>query len=340
MGKFADELAPKFADSDEPTLESFTRGSIGWFIQRRIEDAAKPGARRLGYTHLYGLRRMQRAAIASVKAAALKPTDLIAHCQARKAAGVQAATIGQDVSYLRGVIRDYVELEELPQEAFLCFMKVKRRLEKEQLIGKSKARSRRPTPDELERLIAHFHKQNEHPRTTTDMVIVTEFSYHSARRISETCRLRYGDVDVARRTCWVYDLKNPKGKGESAEFPLLGRAWEIVEERMRLIELKRTPEQRKYMRLFPFSSKTCSARYTLAKKALGIVGLRLHDNRREAISRLFEAGYNVPEVAKVSLHKNPTLLLGSTYTALKPEDLHMGIDGPAAKRTWCPNPCS
>jgi hypothetical protein len=38
----------------------------------------------------------------------LKPTDLIAHCQARKAAGVQAATIGQDVSYLRGVIRDYV----------------------------------------------------------------------------------------------------------------------------------------------------------------------------------------------------------------------------------------
>jgi hypothetical protein len=67
-------------------------------------------------------------------------------------------------------------------------MKVKRRLEKEQLIGKSKARSRRPTPDELERLIALFHKQNEHPRTTTDMVIVTEFSYHSARRISETCR--------------------------------------------------------------------------------------------------------------------------------------------------------
>jgi hypothetical protein len=51
--------------------------------------------------------------------------------------------------------------------------------------------------------------------------------------------LRYGDVDVAKRTCWVYDLKNPKGKGESAEFPLLGRAWEIVAERMREIEMAR-----------------------------------------------------------------------------------------------------
>jgi hypothetical protein len=69
MTKFADEILPKFADSDEPTLADFKDGSIGWFIQRRIEDAAKPGARRLGYTHLYGLRRMQRSAIAKVKAA-------------------------------------------------------------------------------------------------------------------------------------------------------------------------------------------------------------------------------------------------------------------------------
>jgi integrase len=162
------------------------------------------------------------------------------------------------------------------------------------------------------------------------MVTVTEFSYHSARRISETCRLRYGDVDTAKKTCWVYDLKNPKGKGENAEFPLLSRAWELVEQRMKFIEAEVSDlEERKKVRLFPYHAKTCSQRYTLAKKALGIKGLRLHDNRREAISRLFEQGFGVPEVAKVSLHKNPTLLLG-TYTALRPEDLHRG---PASKRS-------
>jgi len=38
---------------------------------------------------------------------------------------------------------------------------------------------------------------------------------------------------------------------------------------------------------------------------------------------MFEQGFNVPEVAKLSLHRNPTLLL-KTYTALRAEDLHLG----------------
>jgi hypothetical protein len=67
MTKFADEILPKFADSDEPTLADFTHGSIGWFIQRRIEDAAKPGARRLGYTHLYGLRSCSEPTLGSLR---------------------------------------------------------------------------------------------------------------------------------------------------------------------------------------------------------------------------------------------------------------------------------
>jgi integrase len=308
----------------------WSKGTMAWFIEERIRESRKPGARPLGDSHYYTLRRLQEEAIGKVDAASLKPTDLLDHGRARKAKGIQAPTINQDITFLRGVVRDAVELEQLPQESLLAFMKAKRRLEKEQLIGKSRARTRRPTDDELSRLLEHFTKQNEHPRTETDMVTVTEFSYHSARRISETCRLRYGDVDTAKKTCWVYDLKNPKGKGENAEFPLLSRAWELVEQRMKFIEAEVSDlEERKKVRLFPYHAKTCSQRYTLAKKALGIKGLRLHDNRREAISRLFEQGFGVPEVAKVSLHKNPTLLLG-TYTALRPEDLHRG---PASKRS-------
>jgi integrase len=87
-------------------------------------------------------------------------------------------------------------------------------------------------------------------------------------------------------------------------------------------------QPRKDARIFPYNEKSCGAAFRDACRKLGIKDLRLHDQRHEAISRLFEQGYNVPEVAKVSLHRNPALLL-KVYTNLRPEDLHKG---PAAKR--------
>lgn len=51
----------------------------------------------------------------------------------------------------------------------------------------------------------------------------------------------------------------------------------------------------------------------------GIVNLHFHDLRHEAISRYFEAGLNVPEVALISGHKDPRILL--SYTHLRAEDV-------------------
>lgn len=325
--KFADELAPKFADSDEPTLESFTRGSIGWFIQRRIEDAAKPGARRLGYTHLYGLRRMQRAVIAKVKAEKLKPADLLDHCRGRKATGIKPATISQDVTYLRTIVRDYVESEELPQDAILAFAKARRKLDQEQLIGKSSQRDRLPNQEEIRLLKAKFAKQNDHHLTTTDMVLVVRAELTTGRRISEVCRIERQHVNVEERTCWIYDLKNSKGKGYNAKFALLGEAWTLFEERLAAIPNHPTA------RLFPFSSKTCSARYTLAKKELQkehpklFHNLRMHDNRAACFVMLLDKGYSPLQVRKgVSLHRNPNTF-ENVYARIRPEDLHGGPTG-------------
>jgi len=60
----------------------------------------------------------------------------------------------------------------------------------------------------------------------------------------------------------------------------------------------------------------------------GSRGCTFTNNRRECISAWSSRASTVPEVAKLSLHRNPTLLL-KTYTALRAEDLHLG---PAAKR--------
>ena len=56
-----------------------------------------------------------------------------------------------------------------------------------------------------------------------------------------------------------------------------------------------------------------------AVRRAGIAGLRLHDLRHEATSRLFEKGLNVMEVASVTGHK--TLQMLKRYTHLNAVDL-------------------
>jgi integrase len=307
------------------TVNQFEIGTVAWFIQRKMDDSEKPGARRMGKSQFYLLRNVQRAPIGGKKAVELKVADLIEHCRARKSGAerkaVKPPTIMQDIVYLRGVIRESVEVDDLPPEALLVFMKAKRRLEKEQLIGKSALRDRLPTPEEIAALMNFFSAQNNRKSTKTPMDLITQATLWTGRRISELCRITRADVDVAKRTCWVRDLKNPKGKGEHAEFALLGRAWDIFEERLRVIP------NHPQARLFPYNPKTCSARYTLAKKALGIQGLRMHDNRAECFTKLLEKGYSIAQVQKgVSLHKDPKMLI-ARYTRIKAADLHRGPAG-------------
>lgn len=302
---------------DKPRIRA---GSIAMMIERFIADRNQPGGRPLGLSHFYTLRTIQRSPFGAKLPEEVKAVDFLDHCKRRKASGVAPQTINQDMTYASGMLKYAVEIWEQPgaELAYAAYRKAKPQLVREQLIAKSQPRDRRPTPEELERLLAHFAQEPRKPRKNIiPMVPVVKFSYLAGRRISETCRILWADVDMEKRTCMVRDLKNAKGKGFHDTFPLLGEAWDVV-----------MAQPRVSARVFPYNAKSCGAKYTLAKKALGIENLRLHDNRRHCFSGLFEQGYSVPEVQKVSLHRNPTILL-KNYTALKPEDLHLG---PASKR--------
>ena len=58
-------------------------------------------------------------------------------------------------------------------------------------------------------------------------------------------------------------------------------------------------------------------------KRTGIVDLRFHDLRHEAISRFFEMGLSVPEVALISGHRDYRML--QRYTHLKPEEVGLKL---------------
>ena len=56
----------------------------------------------------------------------------------------------------------------------------------------------------------------------------------------------------------------------------------------------------------------------LVKRA-GLSNLRFHDLRHEAVSRFFERGLSVPEVALISGHRDVRMLF--RYTHPRPEDI-------------------
>jgi len=182
------------------------------------------------------------------------------------------------------------------------------------LIAKSQERDRRPTDDELDLLYAYWQRPNVRRLLTIPMENVVRFAIASCMRLGEITRLRWDDVNVADRTILIRDRKHPqKKKGNHQEVPLLGEAWTIVQSQ---------PHLEDEPCIFPYKQQSIGANFTRAVLRLRIDDLHFHDLRHHGISLLFEAGYQIHEVALVSGHTDWRQL--KRYTQLRAKDLHRG----------------
>ena len=100
-------------------------------------------------------------------------------------------------------------------------------------------------------------------------------------------------IDWANKICRLKDTKN----GLERFVPLSGAALTIIGSR-----------QHSDGALFPVKPDTLSQAFARACKRLEIENLRSHDLRHEAISRLFEKGLSVPQVAAITGHQDYRML--------------------------------
>jgi integrase len=121
-------------------------------------------------------------------------------------------------------------------------------------------------------------------------------------RRGELLSIRWKDVDQTAPTIRILKTKN----GHPRTIPLTPKAVEI------LSSLGKKDE-----RVFPVTPNAVRLAWGRLRKRAGLEDLRLHDLRHEAVSRFFEYGLTVPEVALISGHKDPRML--SRYTHLRPE---------------------
>jgi integrase len=169
------------------------------------------------------------------------------------------------------------------------------------LIRKGNERNCRPTLEELDQLMQHFGRIRENRPSSIPMQKIVAFALFSTRRQEEITLLRWDDLEEDR--ILVRDIKHPGDKkGNNAYCELPPEAVAIVKSMPREDDC-----------IFPYSTDAISAAFTRACKILGIEDLRFHDLRHEGISRLFEMGRTIPQVATVSGHRSWTSLRRYTH---------------------------
>lgn len=237
---------------------------------------------------------------------ALTVAQLIDHVRRRRADGTGPATVANDLTWIGVVLRAAKSVKEVPVRPAIV-EEARTACRQFRLIAKSRQRNRRPTAEELQKLLTYFASRDR--RAEIPMVDIVNFAIHSARREAEICRLEWRDNEADSRTGLVRDAKHPREKeGNHRRFKYTPEAWAIVE---------RQPGTSQY--IFPYDPKSISGAFTRACHLVGISDLRFHDLRHEATNRLFERGYQIHEVAQFTLHESWNEL--KRYTHLRPENL-------------------
>ncbi|WP_374575991.1 tyrosine-type recombinase/integrase [Phenylobacterium sp.] len=268
-------------------------------IDRYVDESLKA----IGRTKAQVLKAIKTYDIAEMRCSQIGSPHVIALARSL-AAKVQPQTVANYLSHLGAVFAiarpawGYPLDPQAMKDAFI----VAKRLG---LTTKSRERDRRPTLDELDKLLTHFgERQKRRPRSSPMQKIIA-YALFSTRRLEEITRVEWTGLDEVGSRILVRDMKNPGEK-------IGNDVWcDLPETALRIVQSM----PRKTAEIFPYSADAIGASFTRACQFLGIEDLHFHDLRHDGVSRLFEMGLNIPHVAAVSGHRSWSSL--KRYTHLR-----------------------
>ena len=285
------------AELDQPgSIERANRvgATVKEMIERYMLETEK--ARALGKTKVGTLKAISESYLGQVNDADLSCQVLVEYAVWRmgpEGGGVLPQTAGNDLAHLGAVLSIARPAwgYEVDPHAMADARKVLRRLGYNM---RSRERDRRPTLEELGKLLTHFQGIQASRPTSINMLKMTAFALFSTRRQEEITRIKWADLDEEGQRVLVRDMKNPGQKmGNDVWCHLPPEALAIVKTMPRVLD-----------EIFPYSAESISASWTRACKFLGIDDLHFHDLRHEGVSRLFEMDWDIPRVASVSGHRD------------------------------------
>jgi len=287
--------------------------TFGALIDLHIQDMKEVG-KPLGRSKAFSLELLKNR-LGRTPLENLDREKIIQFGKERAKEGAGPVTLGIDIGYISTLLTHGAAVHGLPvspEQVNLARVALKL----VRLVGKGNERDRRPTQEELNALFDYFRPGD---KTVFPMERIIKYAIASAMRLNEICTVEWSGVNPRLRTLLIKDRKDPRAKlGNDQIIPLLAvsgyDAWEL------LAEQRRGPDGNS-LQIFPYNSKSVGTAFHRACSALGIEDLHFHDLRHEGTSRLFEAGFEIPQVALVTGHKDWKML--KRYTHLRPQHLHI-----------------
>jgi len=232
----------------------------------------------------------------------LTPEMLLEYAHVRRQT-IAKSTLNEEMSYFAQAIDMSRTLWglNLPNNPVRDSLRIMNQLN---LTGGSRSRDRRLAPGELSVLLEvagdHWIK---------DCVLI---AVDSGMRQAEIHRMRWSDIDFENNTIFIRDRKDPKAKeGNDQLIPMFKGT------KYALMSLKKAAVDDTVFHVK--LSASISDRFAKLTTEAKVHDLRFHDLRHEAISKMFENGLTIPEVALVSGHKTWTQL--KRYTQLSAADV-------------------
>jgi integrase len=251
----------------------------------RVEvTPTKKGADR----EIFRLRVLLRSKLASLSVSRVRSADVAEFRNQRTKDGASANTVRNDLNTLSAVF------EWARSELSFAVENPVRAVKKP---SPGRGRERRLQSGEEQALLDACS-----PAMRALVVVALE----TGMRLGELCLIERQHVDLRRRVARLPDTKN----GSARDVPLSSAAVAAIQA---LPSALRGP-------VFGIASRSATVMFSRTCKRAGIEGLRFHDLRHEALSRLAERGdFNVLELAAISGHKSLSML--KRYTHIEAEKL-------------------
>lgn len=267
--------------------------------QRRLEVETLGGLVLKYHEALVGVKPLRRSVehelgnlsreFNSVKLSTVTSETFTRYALARAKAGAGPATVMHNLATVRTVLNAAKPMFGLEIDGGLVREAVAA-LSRMGVVARSRSVVRRTQPDELEKLDKEFRRMQGYPSTIIPMHIIVLLAIALPRRRSELMGALWEDYNREAGTLVLRDTKNPKAP-RTEVVPVPPKAAEIINA-LPVIDA----------RILPYEPESVSSSFERTCKRLGIEHLRFHDLRHEGISRLFESGLDIPEVALISGH--------------------------------------
>ncbi|ERM02450.1 hypothetical protein Q644_16600 [Brucella intermedia 229E] len=269
-----------------------------------IDKYVAESLKEIGRTKAQTLKAIKRFPIANKECGSIRSQDIVKFGQLL-AEERTPQTVGNWMSHLAAIFTLARPAWGFPldPEAMKDAQIVMKRLG---VISKSNQRDRRPTIEELNKLLEHFTDRELRQRKHMPMCKMILFALFSTRRQGEICTMRWEDFEPENKRILIRDMKNPGEK-------MGNNVWCDLPEQAVAVLQSLPPQKKEGGVIFPYVPKTVSARFMRTCPLLDIEDLDFHDLRHEGISRLFEMGWNIPHVAMVSGHRSWTSLKRYTH---------------------------